>query len=422
MMWTAWTLFIYLICCQIPLYGIVKQEGADPLYWLRVILASNKGTIMELGMSPIITSGMILQLLVGAKMIDVNMQSKEDRELYQAANKLFALLITFGEAVAYLLSGMYGPVGELGLINCVLIVAQLFLAGFMVLMLDELLQKGYGLGSGISLFIATNICELILWKSFSPVTIRTDQGTEFEGAVIAMFHFLIQKRNWYAVQQSFYRQNAPNLCNLIATVIVAVVVIYFQGFRVELSLSSRKMRGYKQPYPIKLFYTSNIPIILQSAFVSNIYFFTQILAKKFRGNFIVSLLGKWQDYDMAGHAAPIGGLAYYISPPQSLYDIQRDPIHAIVYTTFVLCSCAFFSRIWIDVSGSSTRDVVKQLIDQELIIDGMREETMVKHLNRYIPTAAAFGGVCIGALSIFADFMGAIGSGTGILLAITIIY
>ena len=195
MMWTAWTLFIYLICCQIPLYGIVKQEGADPLYWLRVILASNKGTIMELGMSPIITSGMILQLLVGAKMIDVNMQSKEDRELYQAANKLFALLITFGEAVAYLLSGMYGPVRELGLINSILIIAQLFLAGFMVLMLDELLQKGYGLGSGISLFIATNICEIILWKSFSPITIRTEQGAEFEGAIIALFHFLLTKPN-----------------------------------------------------------------------------------------------------------------------------------------------------------------------------------------------------------------------------------
>lgn len=123
MMWTAWTLFIYLICCQIPLYGIVKQEGADPLYWLRVILASNKGTIMELGMSPIITSGMIMQLLVGAKIIDVNMQSKEDRELYQASSKLFGLLITFGEALAYLLSGMYGPVGELGLVNSILIIA-----------------------------------------------------------------------------------------------------------------------------------------------------------------------------------------------------------------------------------------------------------------------------------------------------------
>lgn len=205
-MWTAWTLFIYLICCQIPLYGMVKQEGADPLYWLRVILASNKGTIMELGMTPIITSGMIMQLLVGAKIIDVNMQSKEDRELFQSSQKLFGLLITFGEALAYLLSGMYGPVGELGIIRSVLIIGQLFLAGFMVLMLDELLQKGYGLGSGISLFIATNICETILWKSFSPVTIRTDQGTEFEGAIIATFHFLITKPNkFYGLQQAFYR-------------------------------------------------------------------------------------------------------------------------------------------------------------------------------------------------------------------------
>jgi len=67
------------------LYGTTKQEGADPLYWLRVILASNKGTLMELGISPIITSGMIMQLLQGAKIIEVNMSSKEDRELFEGA-------------------------------------------------------------------------------------------------------------------------------------------------------------------------------------------------------------------------------------------------------------------------------------------------------------------------------------------------
>ena len=228
LMWTAWTLFIYLICCQIPLYGMVKTEGADPLYWLRVILASNKGTIMELGMSPIITSGMIMQLLVGAKMIDVNMQSRDDRELFQASQKLFGLLITFGEALAYVLSGMYGPVGELGFFRATLIILQLFIAGFMVLMLDELLQKGYGLGSGISLFIATNICETIMWKSFSPVTIRTDQGTEFEGAIIALFHFMLTKSNpVYGFYQAFQRQNAPNIGNLLATLVVMFIVIYF---------------------------------------------------------------------------------------------------------------------------------------------------------------------------------------------------
>jgi len=182
------------------------------------------------------------------------------------------------------------------------------------------------------------------------------------------------------------------------------------------------MKGYKQPYPIKLFYTSNIPIILQTAFVSNLYFFSQILAKKFKGNFLVNLLGKWQEYDMSGRSAPVGGLAYYISPPQNFVDIIRDPFHTLFYIAFVLGSCAIFSKIWIDISGSSARDVAKQLMDQDMIIEGMREESMVRYLNRYIPTAAAFGGMCIGALSIFADFMGAIGSGTGILLAVTIIY
>lgn len=125
---------------------------------------------------------------------------------------------------------------------------------------------------------------------------------------------------------------------------------------------------------------------------------------------------------MAGHSAPIGGLAYYISPPQSFYDIQRDPVHAMIYIVFVMGSCAFFSRIWIDVSGSSSKDVARQFIEQELMIEGMREDSMVKYLNKYIPIAAAFGGCCIGALSVFADFCGAIGSGTGILLAVTIIY
>jgi len=249
---------------------------------------------MELGISPIITSGMIMQLLAGAKIIEVNQSSKEDRDLFQSAQKLFGLIITLGEAIAYLLSGMYGEVSELGAVNSILIIFQLVSAGCIVILLDELLQKGYGIGSGISLFIATNICENILWKSFSPITIRTDQGTEFEGAIIALFHFLLTKPNKvYALQYAFYRQNAPNLSNLLATVLVSLAVIYFQGFRVELTIASRKMKGYTQPYQIKLFYTSNIPIILQTAFVSNLYFFSQILHKKFRGNFFISLLGKW---------------------------------------------------------------------------------------------------------------------------------
>merc|ERR1740117_1724120 len=169
----------------------MTNKSADPFYWMRVILASNRGTLMELGISPVVTSGMVMQLLAGSKIIDVDQSLKEDRDLFSGAQKLFGLLITISEAVAYVLSGMYGDVKDLGAGNAILIILQLFVAGVIVIILDELLQKGYGLGSGISLFIATNICESIVWKAFSPTTINTGKGTEFEGAVIALFHLLV---------------------------------------------------------------------------------------------------------------------------------------------------------------------------------------------------------------------------------------
>jgi len=323
------------------------------------------------------------------------------------------------------LSGMYGDVKDLGAGNAILIIAQLFFAGIIVIILDELLQKGYGLGSGISLFIATNICENICWKAFSPTTINTGRGTEFEGAVIALFHLLITRTDKVrALREAFYRQNLPNLTNLMATVLVFVVVIYFQGFRVDLPVKYQKYRGQQGSYPIKLFYTSNIPIILQTALVSNLYFFSQLLYKRFSTNFLVGLLGRWQEVEggQPGQSVPVGGLAYYVSPPSSLAEILYDPFHALFYLTFILTACALFSKTWIEVSGSSPKDVAKQLREQDMVIKGFREQSVITVLNRYIPIAAAFGGMCIGALTVVADFMGAIGSGTGILLAVTIIF
>jgi protein transport protein SEC61 subunit alpha len=389
-------------------------------------MASNRGTLMELGISPIVTSGLVMQLLAGSKIITVDQGVKEDRALFQGAQKLFGIVITVGEAVAYVLSGMYGNIHDLGAGNAILIILQLFFAGIIVIILDELLQKGYGLGSGISLFIATNICENIIWKAFSPTTINTGRGIEFEGAVIALFHLLITRADKVrALKEAFYRQNLPNLTNLLATVFVFVVVIYFQGFRVDLPVKYQKYRGQQGSYPIKLFYTSNIPIILQTALVSNLYFFSQLLYKRYPSNILVHLLGRWQEVEgmgMGSQSIPVGGLAYYVSPPTSLAEIIYDPIHALFYIVFILASCALFSKTWIEVSGSSPRDVAKQLRDQDMVIRGFREKSVITVLNRYIPTAAAFGGMCIGALTVLADFMGAIGSGTGILLAVTIIF
>lgn len=423
-LWTAITLLIFLLCCQIPLFGIMSSDSADPFYWMRVILASNRGTLMELGISPIVTSGLIMQLLAGVKIIEVG-DTPKDRALFNGAQKLFGLIITFGQAIVYVMTGMYGAPSDIGAGVCLIIIIQLSMSGVVVLLLDELLQKGYGLGSGISLFIATNICETIVWKAFSPTTVNTGRGTEFEGAVIALFHLLATRQDKVrGLREAFYRQNLPNLMNLIATVFVFGVVIYFQGFRVDLPIKSSRYRGQYSSYPIKLFYTSNIPIILQSALVSNLYIISQMLSAKFSGNFIINLLGVWGDVGGGGPARsyPIGGLCYYLSPPETLQHMLEDPLHAVLYIAFMLGSCAFFSKTWIDVSGSSAKDVAKQLKEQQMIMRGHREASMIHELNRYIPTAAAFGGLCIGALSVMADFLGAIGSGTGILLAVTIIY
>lgn len=207
---------------------------------------------MELGISPIVTSGLVMQLLAGSRIIEVNQSLKEDRALFSGAQKLFGILITIGEAVAYVFSGMYGDLNSLGWGNAILIIAQLFIAGMIVITLDELLQKGYGLGSGISLFIATNICENIIWKAFSPTTINTGRGTEFEGAIIALFHLLITRSDkMRALKEAFYRQNLPNISNLLATVFVFIIVIYFQvracSWRLVLGWVDGMSMGGRQP-------------------------------------------------------------------------------------------------------------------------------------------------------------------------------
>jgi protein transport protein SEC61 subunit alpha len=379
---------------------------------------------MELGISPIITSGMVMQLLAGSRIIEVNQSVKEDRALFGGAQKLFGIVITVGEAIAYVFSGMYGDLATLGAGNALLIILQLISAGMIVIILDELLQKGYGLGSGISLFIATNICESIIWKAFSPTTINTGRGTEFEGALIALIHLLITRQSKVrALNEAFYRQNLPNLSNLLATVLIFLIVIYFQGWKVDLPIKYAKYRGQQGKYPIKLFYTSNMPIILQTALVSNLYFLSQLMYNRYSGNILVRLFGVWKELkDAPGQSVPVSGIAYYISPPTSISEILLDPIHAVVYVVFIMISCALFSKTWIEVSGSAPKDVAKQLREQQMIMKGHRSGSIVHELERYIPTAAAFGGMCIGALTIMADFLGAIGSGTGILLAVTIIY
>ncbi|KAA8905966.1 hypothetical protein TRICI_005217 [Trichomonascus ciferrii] len=423
MMWTAVTLLIFLVMSEIPLYGIVSSDSSDPLLWLRMMLASNRGTLMELGITPIVSSGMVFQLLGGTHLIDVNMEVKSDRELYQTAQKLLAVILSLGQAIVYVSTGMYGVPSTLGIGVCLLLVLQLVFAGLIVILLDELLQKGYGLGSGISLFIATNICEQIFWKAFAPTTVNSGRGYEFEGAVVGMIHLLLTRKDkTRALYEAFYRQNLPNMFQLLTTVAIFALVVYLQGFRVEVQLKSTRTRGPYGSYPIRLFYTSNLPIMLQSALTSNVFIISQMIYTRYPSSILAKILGTWEPREGSAQLFAVSGISYYMQPPANWQEALVDPIKTVVYIAFVLGACAVFSKTWIEISGSSPRDVAKQFKDQGLIIAGRRETSVYKELKQIIPTAAAFGGATIGALSVVSDLLGTLGSGTGILLAVTTIY
>lgn len=419
--WTVVCLVIYLVCSQIPLYGMLYKDS-DPFSILRTILASSKGTLMELGISPIITSGMILQVLTGAGVIAFNPQVDEDQALFSAASKVLGLLITLGEATLYVLTGNYGPVRELGVLTSLLLIVQLVIGGVIVLTLDDLLSKGYGFDHGINLFIVTNTCEQILWRCFSPTTYNVGNGTQFEGAVIAFFHLLVTRPDkGRALWEALFRENLPNLSNLAATVIVFLLVVFVQGFKYKVPLRHTQQRG-EMVHEVKLFYTSNMPIILLSSVTSFVYVVSQILFRRYPTNILVRLLGVWSsEY---GNSRPTGGLSYYIYPPHSFTEVVRDPFHALFYTVFLLSISALLAQAWLSVVRQSRPEEIAERYTSANWVykHGKDAKDLKRHLREVIPTVAALGAMCVAALTIFADLLGAIGSGTGILLSVTIIY
>jgi protein transport protein SEC61 subunit alpha len=151
------------------------------------------------------------------------------------------LIIALGQATVYVLTGLYGPPKELGAGVCLLLIIQLIVAALVVILLDELLQKGYGLGSGINLFIATNICESIVWKAFSPTTVNIGRGAEFEGALVSLVHLVFTWNDkGRALREAFWRERLPNVMNLFSTAVIFAVVIYLQGFRIEIPVKSNR--------------------------------------------------------------------------------------------------------------------------------------------------------------------------------------
>ena len=92
----------------------------------------------------------------------------------------------------------------------------------------------------------------------------------------------------------------------------------------------------------------------------------------------------------------IGGIAYYLVPPYNITDIFYNPSNFIIYIIFIISSCAQFSKLWLDISGRSLDDMVRQLKDVRIFLSNKKEDSMHKVLNQKIPVSAIFGGIYIG--------------------------
>ncbi|MEM2941953.1 MAG: preprotein translocase subunit SecY [Candidatus Bathyarchaeia archaeon] len=413
--WTAVVLVAYLVMSEVPLIGVGKGGAQDPLGALRVIFASNRGTLMELGIGPIVTAGLILQILSGSKMINVDMSNPDDRSLFTGASKVLAVVMTVFEALAFILGGAYG---RLTVQNQLGILIQLLAAGVILMLMDELLQKGWGIGSGISLFIAAGVAQRIWWDMVAPVGPMEDK--KFLGAVIAF----VQSLQMGEGVQGLFRAGLPDMVGLISTVVVIVVVIYVSGLKVSIPVSYAKYRGFRGTFPIKFLYVSNIPVIFAAALFGNVYFITQLLWQRYNSanmNFWMNLLGTFKTGER--NIEPTGGLVYYLAPPRSLLGLMEDPARAGVYAAIFILVCVFFSVTWVEVGGMDSRSVAKQLLESGMQIEGFRRSSapIQQLLSRYIPTVTVLGGVTVGAIAAFADFLGAFGSGTGILLTVGIL-
>lgn len=416
--WTALVLVVFLVMTEIPLYGIASSS-TDQFGQLRVIFASNRGTLMELGIGPIVTAGLILQLLVGSSIIKCDMSNPEDRGLFTSASKVFSIVLTGVQAGAYILSGMYGAISGT---TTIVIFAQLIAAGIIVMLMDELIQKGWGLGSGISLFIMAGVAQSILWSMFAP-----PNGLFFG----SLQQLLVGQQSLFDWVVGTAGGVYPSLIGFIATIVVFVVIIYLEGIRVELPMTYAGYKGFRSRYPIKLLYVSNLPVIFASALFANVFFFSQLLWSQFGKpapgtNLFFQIIGDYNQTIVDGNpnVVSVGGLAHFMTPPNGVINVSLEPLRAAGYLGILVAFCAVFSLIWLEVGGLGPARVAKQLMDSGMQIPGYRRSgrPIEQILKRYIPVVTVLGGITVGLVAGISDFLGVFGSGTGILLSVGIIY
>ena len=458
-MWTTTlVLIIYFMMTNVMIYGL-SDSTLDIFSSFRAIMAGASGSIMHLGIGPIVTGSIIMQLFAGAKIIQLDLQDSSDKQLYQGVQKLLVLFMIPVESIPQVY-GFLDPsesvIGQYGIgwANAI-IVSQLFLGSYLVFLLDELVSK-WGIGSGISLFIAAGVAQSTFVGTLSPLPVVQGSPISIDnppsGALPMIFYTLRTATNSELVSQNGFElillNHANPLAALASSILVFLVVAYAESSKLELPLTHGKVRGHRGQYPIRLVYASNIPVILMAALLANVNMFT-LLFWSHPVLSTVPILGRngwgsrahWFGAYEPGATTPTDGFAWYSSMVNGVGDwlipllnqtgdafghsLGQIMIHVFIYVFFMTAGSTVFAKFWIETTNMGAKDVAKQIERTGMQIPGFRKNPVVleRILQRYIPPVTLFSGAFVGLLASGADLLGTVGNatGTGLLLAVGII-
>lgn len=411
--WTGIVLLVYFSLGSINLYGANSQavnQALQQLQTFQTLLGAQIGSIITLGIGPIVTSSIILQMVVGSELLPWNTNTEKGKMKFQAAQKIMAYTLAIIQAFGYVLSGTFGNVsGNIPLMA--VLTAQIALGGIIIILLDDLVQK-WGFGSGTGLFIAGGVSKAVFITAISPLT---SAGT---------LYWMVEGNPVGSIFQFVTTLELTSLMPILSTIIVFSVVVYMQSMKVEIPLTFGNVRGFGQKWPLKFLYTSNMPVILIAALVSNI----QIVGTTLAGQNGCSILGCFSQ----GQAST-GLVAWLQAPTQVITSLLSsgfaavtimDFFHILFYVSVYTFGSIMFSIFWMKTSGQDADSVADQIQNTGMKVPGFRKDKRVikKVLNRYIPGLTVLSGAAVGLLAAGANMTRAAGGGTGILLTVMILY
>jgi len=406
--WTIIILVAFFVLSNIFVYGLAGN-ALQEFETLAMILGTNFGSIISLGIGPIVMASIILQLLVGSKIINIDTSTEEGKKYFQGIQKLMVFFFVIFEALVYvLLKGLRAAPGYEWIV-----IIQLILGGLAIVFMDEISSK-WGFGSGVSLFIAAGVSERLFKQAFQFIGKEGGQTViSLSGRIPVLIKSIIEGNTVGA---------ALAAAALVVTVIIFLVVVWAQSLKVEVPLSFDRLRGYGIKWPLQFFYASVIPVILAAALIANLQLFAR-LAENYLGH--ATILGGF-----SGSQA-VSGLAFWLGSTNLVHMLittggiaGKYLLQGATHILFFMIFSTIFAVFWVKTSGMDAESQAKNILSSGLQIPGFRRDERVLEsiLKRYVLPLTIMGGAAIGLLASAADLLGALVSGTAILLAIMIFY